>query len=75
MSAVNDKKRSWLIDLILILLIIGLGYLVYTLIWGDWGGLISRLGGGDISNIFDGIIGSVGAIGQGLRDSFSRMAP
>ena len=75
MSASNNKKRSWIIDLILVLLIISLGYVVYTLIWGDWGGLISRLGSGDISNIFDGIAGNVGAIGRGLKDSFGRMAP
>jgi hypothetical protein len=75
MSASNNKKRSWMIDLILIVLIIGLGYLVYTLIWGDWNGVISRLGSGDISNIFDSITGNVGAIGKGIRDSFGRMAP
>ncbi|MFN2236804.1 MAG: hypothetical protein ACK2U1_21455 [Anaerolineales bacterium] len=75
MSASDNKKRSWLIDLILILLIIGLGYLVYTLVWGDGNGVISRLGNGSSPNIIDGIIESVGAIGQGLRDSFGRMAP
>ena len=75
MSASNNKKRSWVIDLILVLLIIGLGYLVYTLFWGDWHGLVSRLGSGDISNIFDGIAGNVGSIGEGLKDSFGRMAP
>ena len=75
MSASNNKKRSWMIDLILILLIIGLGYLVYTLIWGDWNGLINRLDSGDISNIFDGIAGNVGEIGKGIGDSFGRMVP
>jgi hypothetical protein len=75
MSASNNKKRSWMVDLILILLIVGLGYIVYTLFWGDWHGLISRLGSGDISNIFDGITGNVGAIGEGLKDSFGRMVP
>jgi hypothetical protein len=75
MSASNEKKRSWIIDLILIVLIIGLGYVVYTIFWGDWNGLINRLGSGDISNIFDGITGNVGAIGKGIRNSFGRMAP
>ena len=75
MSDLNPKKRSWVIDLILILLIIGLGYLVYTMIWGDLNGLINRLGSENISNIFDSIAGSVGAIGKGLKDSFGRMAP
>jgi hypothetical protein len=75
MSASNNKKRSWMIDLILILLIIGLGYVLYTIFWGDWNGLISRLGSGDISNIFDGITGNAGAIGKGLKDSFGRMVP
>ena len=75
MSASNQKKRSWIVDVILILLIIGLGYVVYILIWGDAGGIISRLGRGDVSNIFDGITGNVGAIGQGLKDSFGRIVP
>ena len=75
MSASNNKKRSWVIDLILIVLIVGLGYIVYTLIWGDLGGVISRLGSGDISNIFDGIAGNVGTIGSGLKDTFGRMVP
>ena len=64
-----------MIDLILIVAILGLGYIVYSLFWGDWDGIISRLGSGDISNIFDGIAGNVGAIGQGLKDSFGRIAP
>jgi hypothetical protein len=75
MSASNDKKRSWMIDLILILLIVVLGYIVYTLFWGDGHGLISRLGSGDISTIFDGIVGNVGAIGDGIKDSFGRIVP
>ena len=75
MSASNNNKRSWVIDLILILLIIGLGYIVYTMIWGDWGGLISRMGGGGVPNIFDSIAGNVGAIGQGLKDTFRGMVP
>lgn len=75
MSDLNPKKRSWVVDLILILLIIGLGYLVYTLIWGDPNGLIGRLGSENVSNIFDSIAESVGAIGKGIQNSFSRMAP
>ena len=75
MSALNKKKRPWIIDLILILLIIGLGYFVYTMIWGDWGGLISRLGNKGNSNIIDGIAGNVGSIGQGLRDMLGGAGP
>ena len=75
MSGSNKKKRSWIIDLILILLIIRLGYFVYTMIWGDWTGLIGRLGYEGNPNIFDGVVGSVGAIGRGLNDMFGSVRP
>ena len=74
MSGSNKKKRPWVIDLILVLLIISLGYVLYTLVGGDWNP-INQMGSAGDPGPFGGVAESVGAFGRGLRDMFGSITP
>jgi hypothetical protein len=66
-----SKKRNRIIDLILILLVIILGFFLYTLIGNEW-----TLSGssGDLGP-FEQIANSMGAFGRNLSAMFGRMLP
>jgi hypothetical protein len=74
-SPQNNEKLPRIIDLILVILIIGLGFIVYLMIWGDWTGLMNRLGYSGGSDIIAGVVESVDAFGNDLRDMLGGMLP
>jgi hypothetical protein len=63
----GKKKRSWIVDVILILLIIILAYVLYTFVGGGWTP-------GDMAGDAD-IFKPIAEFGQGLRDMFGKMVP
>jgi hypothetical protein len=71
----GNKRKISVLDVVLVLLIIALGYYLYTIIGGDLA-VLSRLGsssGGQ--GPFEQIGESLGAFGEGLRDIFGDMVP
>jgi hypothetical protein len=70
-----DRRKSSIVDVILILAIIILAYVLYTMLGGDWTA-ITRLGSSSSNTGFFERIGeSLGAFGQGLKDIFGNFAP
>ena len=67
----EKKRRSWIIDVILVVLVIGLGYFLYTVIGGE---LTASDVGGELGP-FEQITESLGAFGRGIRNTFGRMVP
>ena len=70
----GKKRRSWIVDVILVILLIILGYFLYTLVGGNWNP-INQLGSPGDPGPFGGVADSVGAFGRGLRDMFGNMTP
>ena len=70
----GNKKRNWIADVIIAIVIIILIYALYDLMGGSLSG-ITRLGSPGDPGPFGGVADSVGAFGQGLREMFGNVAP
>jgi hypothetical protein len=65
----GKKERSWIIDLILIILVIILVYVLYRLVGGSL--TLGDFSGG--SDPFGQIAGGLRAIGESIREMFGNM--
>jgi hypothetical protein len=74
MKEPGKRKRSWMVDGILILLVIILGYFLYSLVGGDWNA-ITQIGSPGDPGPFGDVAGSMGAFGRGLNDMFGNITP
>ena len=67
----EKRRRAPIIDMILVLLIIGLIYILYTLVGGNL--TVSDMSGG--SDLFGGIKANLSSIGQGIGRMFGNFVP
>ncbi len=70
----GKKRKNWIADAILVILLISLGYVLYTLVGGNWTA-ITQLGSAGDPGPFGQVAESVAAFGRGLRDVFGNIAP
>lgn len=73
MGDLGQRRGCAVSDILLIVLLVGLAYVVYTLLGGDLSNILTRLGGSGGEGPVEQVTNGLRALGEGIGDAFSNM--